>query len=136
MKIAIDIIIESFPHTTINHVSRLPMHKFMSAARLQLNTNAASIHSHRRNFQLGLLFFTLRPEFYNTVSTVRFIPPTNPGSEPIVPEGSTGPKTKYALNTKNSTPNTSNTIKQMKCLSSSSSQQWTKVASEDFFTSI
>ena len=91
MKIAIDKIIESFPHTSITRICGLPTHEFISAAHLQLNSNAASIHSHRGNGKLGLLFLTLQPEVYNTLSTVKFIPPVNPGPEPIIPDGSTGP---------------------------------------------
>jgi len=91
MKIAIDKIIESFPHTSITRICGLPTCDFISAAHLQLNSNAASIHSHRGNGKLGLLFLTLKLEVYNTLSTIEFIPPVNPGPEPIIPDSSTGP---------------------------------------------
>ena len=59
---------------------------------LKLNTNAASIYSNRGNRQLGLIFLTLKPEVYDTISSVQFVPPTNPGLNPTIPQNSTGPQ--------------------------------------------
>ena len=56
-----------------------------------LNANATSVHSHRGNGQVGLLFLTVAPDVHITLSSIPFDPPENPGQEPIIPEGSTGP---------------------------------------------
>ena len=39
---------------------------------------------------LGLLFLTVLPAVYATLSTTAFVPPFNPGPEPSIPTGSTG----------------------------------------------
>ena len=69
-----------------------PTHETIAEVHSKLNANAASVHSHRGNGQLGLLYLTLKPEVYNTLSNVPFEPPVNPGQHPNIPEGSTGPQ--------------------------------------------
>ena len=39
---------------------------------------------------LGLLFLTFSPAVYATLSTIVFVPPVNPGSEPNILTGATG----------------------------------------------
>ena len=39
---------------------------------------------------LGLLFLTVLPAVYATLSTTMFVSPVNPGPEPSIPTGSTG----------------------------------------------
>ena len=39
---------------------------------------------------LGLLFLTVSPAVYATLSTTTFVPPVNPGPKSIIPTGSTG----------------------------------------------
>ena len=39
---------------------------------------------------LGLLFLTVLPAVYATLSTIAFVPPVNPGTEPSIPTGATG----------------------------------------------
>jgi hypothetical protein len=57
-----------------------------------LNANSASIQSHLGNGRLGLLYLTVSPTVYNTLSAVPFIPPINPGPSPTIPPHSTGPQ--------------------------------------------
>ena len=57
-----------------------------------LNTNAASIHSNRGNGQLGLIFLTLSGAVYATLSSTPFVPPVNPGQNPDMTLGVTGPQ--------------------------------------------
>ena len=92
MPSALEKIVESFPYPTVPPIVGQPSYETIAELQLKLNTNAASIHSHRGNGHLGLLFLTVKPAVYNTQSTVTFIPPTNPGQSPTVPTGSTGPQ--------------------------------------------
>ena len=85
-------IIESFPHPTIIPIIGQPNYESIAEVHLKLNTNAASVHSHRGNGNLGLLFLTVTPEVCDTLSDVPFDPPPNPGQHPCMPEGSTGPQ--------------------------------------------
>ena len=83
-------IIENFPHPTITPIVGKPTFETISPVHLKLNTNAASIYSNRGNGQLGLIFLTLKPEVHDTISSVQFIPPTNPGPNPTIAPNSTG----------------------------------------------
>ena len=82
-------LIESFPHPTIQPVIGQPTYDAIAEVHLKLNANAASIFSNRGNGKLGHLFLT-SPEACNTLSTVQFVPPPNPGLNPDIPEGATG----------------------------------------------
>ena len=44
------------------------------------------------NGALGLLFLAVLPAVYNTLSLIPFIAPVNPGPDPVIPAGSTGPQ--------------------------------------------
>ena len=90
MPLALEKIVESFPHPTVTPIVGQPSYETIAELQLKLNTNAASIYSHRGNGRLGLLFLTVKPAVYNTQSTVVFYPPTNPGKKPTTPTGSTG----------------------------------------------
>ena len=83
-------IIENFPHPTISPIVGKPTFETISPVHLKLNTNAASIYSNRGNGQLGLIFLTLKPEVHDTISSVQFTPPTNPGPNPTIAQNSTG----------------------------------------------
>jgi hypothetical protein len=54
-----------------------------------LNANAASIQSHLGNGLLGLLYLTVSPAIYATLSATAFVPPVNPGPTPVIPAGAT-----------------------------------------------
>ena len=85
-------ILENFTHTTIEPIIGKPTYETLAAVYLKLNTNAASVHSHRRNGKLGYLALTVKEEVYNTLSSTPFISPTNLGQHPTIPPGATGPQ--------------------------------------------
>ena len=85
-------IVESFPYPTILPIIGQPTHETIAEVHSKLNANAASVHSHRGNGQLGVLYLTLNPEVCNTLSNVLFELPVNPGQHPNIPEGSTDPQ--------------------------------------------
>ena len=91
-SLSADKIIETFPHPTITPIIGQPTYESIAELHLKLNANAASVHSNHGNGALGLLFLTIKPEVYSTLSNVPFLPPTNPGSNPSIPTGSTGPQ--------------------------------------------
>ena len=90
MPSALEKIVESFPHPTVSPIVGQPSFETITELQLKLNTNAASIYSHRGNGRLVLLFLTVKLAVYKTQSTVTFDPPTNPGQNPTIPTGSTG----------------------------------------------
>ena len=57
---------------------------------MKLNSNAASVQSNLGCGTLGLLFLTVSPAVYTTLSTTAFVPPVNPGPEASIPTGATG----------------------------------------------
>ena len=63
----------------------------LDEVQLQLNTNVASILPNLENKRLGILYLTITAAVYNMQSATPFVPPENPGSDPPVPAGSTGP---------------------------------------------
>ena len=58
---------------------------------MKLNSNAASVQSNLGNDALGLLYLTVSPTVYTTLLATPLVVPVNPGSELIIPNGSTGP---------------------------------------------
>ena len=90
MSSALDKVVESFPHPTVQPIVGQPSYKTIAELQLKLNTNAASVFSNRGNGKLGLLFLTVKPAVYDTQSTVTFTPPSNPGQNPSIPSGATG----------------------------------------------
>ena len=92
MTSSTDKIVESFPYPTISPIIGQPGYDTIAEVHLQLNANAASVQSHLGDGALGLLYLTVTPAVYNTLSLVEFIPPPNPGADPTIPQGSTGPQ--------------------------------------------
>ena len=90
MPTEIEKIVEGFPHPNIIPIQGVPTFETIADLNLQLNTNAVAVQSNLGDGQLGLLFLTVSPAEYNTLSKTEFIPPTNPGTTPIIPDGSTG----------------------------------------------
>lgn len=84
-------ILENFPHPTIPPIVGRPEYATIAELHLKLNTNAASIHSNQGNEQLGLLYLTVKQDIYDTLSDVPFDVPANPGAEPVIPAGASGP---------------------------------------------
>jgi hypothetical protein len=90
MVTTIDSIVTGFPFPTVLPIVGEPNYKSIAALHRQLKANAASIQSHLGNGLLGLLYLTVSPAVYATLSATAFIPPINPGPTPTIPAGSTG----------------------------------------------
>ena len=59
---------------------------------MKLNSNAVWVQSNLGYGTLGLLYLTVSPAVYSTLSASSFVVPVNPGSKPITPKHSTGPQ--------------------------------------------
>ena len=81
---------DGFPFPTIDPIIGTPDYESIADIQLKVNSNAASVQSNLRCGTLGLLFLTVLPAVYATLSTIVFVPPVNPGPEPIIPTGATG----------------------------------------------
>ena len=90
MTSSTDKIVESFPYPTIPPIIDRSVYNTIAEVHLQLNANATSVQSHLRDGKLGVLYLTVTPAVFNTLSLVPFVPPANPGPDPVVSAGSTG----------------------------------------------
>ena len=84
-------ILDGFPFPKIDLIIGPPNYETISRIHMKLNSNAVSVHSILGNGALILLYLTVSPTVYTTLSVTPSILPVNPGSEPIIPNGSTGP---------------------------------------------
>ena len=78
MTSSTDKIVESFPYPTIPPIIGQPGYDTIAEVHLQLNANAASVQSHLGDGALGLLYLTVTPAVYNTLSLIPFVPPPQP----------------------------------------------------------
>ena len=83
-------IMDGFPFPTIKPIIGTPDYESIADIHLKLNSNAASVQSNLRCSTLGLLFLSVSPAVYATLSTTAFVPPVNPIPERSIPTGSTG----------------------------------------------
>ena len=90
MPSLIDKIVDGFPLPTIDPIIGTPEYESIADIHLKVNSNAASVQSHLRCGTFGLLFLTVLPVVYATLSTTSLVLPVNPGPEPSIPTGSTG----------------------------------------------
>ena len=86
---------ERFPFQTIDPIVGAPNYEKNSKFHFKLNSNAASVHSNLRNGTSGLLYLTLSPTIYATLSATDFVVPVIPGADPVIPSGSTAPQISY-----------------------------------------
>ena len=89
MPSSIKKIVDGFPFPTIDPIIGTLDYESIADIHLKLNSNAASVQSNLGCGKLGLLFLTVSPAVYATLSTTTFVPPVNPGPEPIIPTGLT-----------------------------------------------
>ena len=92
MPTALEKNVELFPHPTIPPIVGQPSYETISKLQLNLNTDAASIYSHRGDGRLGTFYLTVKPELYNIKSATPFVSPVNPGQNPTIPANSMGPQ--------------------------------------------
>ena len=92
MTSSIEKIMDSFPNSTISPIAGQPGCDTITEVHLKFNANAVSVQLHLGCGTLGILYLTVTPAVYNTLSATAFIPPTNPGMDPVIPAVSTGPQ--------------------------------------------
>ena len=89
MATSVEKIRNSFPFLNVDPIVGQPTYESIKNLQKKLSANAASVHSHLGNGRLGLLYLTITPEVYNTLSNVPFVPPAKPGPLATYPEGAT-----------------------------------------------
>ena len=90
MPASIEKIVYGFPFPTTDPIIGTPDYKSIAEINLKLNLNTTSVQSNLGCGTLGLLFLTVLPAVYATLSTIAFVLTINPGPEPSIPTGSTG----------------------------------------------
>ena len=83
-------IVDGFLFPTIDPIIGTPDYESIADIHFKLNSNAASVQSNLGCGTLGLLFLTVLPAVYATLSTAAFVLLVNPGPKPSIPTGSTG----------------------------------------------
>ena len=89
----IDRIFENISFPTILTIVGEPNYETIAEVHFKLNANSASIQSNFGDGHLGLLFLTVSPAVYNTLSTTAFVPPVNPSATAIITAGATAAAT-------------------------------------------
>ena len=89
MPSSIKKIVDGVPFPTINTIVGTPDYESIVDIHLKLNSNAASLQSNLGCGTLSLLFLTVSPAVYATLSGIAFVPPVNPGPEQNIPAGAT-----------------------------------------------
>jgi hypothetical protein len=92
MPTLVESVVEGFPLPTVNPIVGKPNYESIAALHQRLNANLASVPSHVGNGALGLLYLTVSSAVYANFSGAPFVPPTNPGPTPIIPDGAQGPQ--------------------------------------------
>jgi hypothetical protein len=73
MATAINKIVSNFPHPHLDPIVGQPSYETVHQLHLQLNLNAASIHSNLSDGELGVLQVTVLIKVYDTLSTAPFV---------------------------------------------------------------
>ena len=81
--------VDGFLFPTIYPIVGTPNYESIVDIHLKLNSNTASFQSNLGCGTLGLLFLTVSPAVYATLSDITFVPPVNPGPKPNIPAGPT-----------------------------------------------
>ena len=89
MPSLIEKIVDGLPFPTIDPIVGTPDYESIADIHIKINSNDASVHSNLGCGTLGLLFLTVSPAVYATLSKIVFVPSVNPGPEPNIPTGAT-----------------------------------------------
>ena len=81
--------VEGFTFYTIFPIIRFPNYASISEMHMELNSNVILVQSNLGCRTLGLLYLTVLPALYATLSASIFVVPINPGSKTIITEHST-----------------------------------------------
>ena len=84
MVSTVDKIVENFPIPTILPIVVEPNYETITKVHFKLNANFALVQSKLGYGHLGLLYLTVSPDVYNTLSATVFIPPINHGPTSII----------------------------------------------------
>ena len=90
MPSSIEKIVDRFPFPAIDTIVGTPDYESIADIHLKLNSNAALVQSNLGCGMLGLLFLTISPAVYATLSDIALFPPVNPGTELNIPASATG----------------------------------------------
>ena len=90
MPSSIEKIMDRFPFPTVDPIFGTPDYESIADIHLKLNSDAASVQSNLGCGTLCILFLTVLPAVYATLSKIVFVMPVNPGPKPSIPTGSTG----------------------------------------------
>ena len=71
--------LDGFPFPTIDLIVETPDYESIVDIHLKINSNAAAVQYNIGCVTLGILFLTVLPADYATLSTILFFPPVNPG---------------------------------------------------------
>ena len=93
MVASIDKILEAMPHSSIPPIIGQPTYSSIHEIHQFLSSNAASIQSNLGCGTLGLIYLTLLPTVYATLSATLFVPPPNPGATATIPSTATALQT-------------------------------------------
>ena len=93
MVASIDKILEAMPHFSIPPIIGQPTYSSIHEIHQYLSSNAASIQSNLGCGTLGLIYLTLYPTVYATLSATIFGLPPNPGATATIPSTATSAQT-------------------------------------------
>ena len=74
----------ALPNLTIDLIIGLPTYETINSNHLNLNQNATSINSNLGDGLSRILHLTISAVVYNTLLTIPFVAPTNPGPHAII----------------------------------------------------
>ena len=94
-----DKITAGFPRPIVDPILGLPTYATIKELHVQLNANAASIFTNIGDGQHDLLRLAVSNAQYNSVSTVRFVAPANPGATVTYLPNATSARIKHADDT-------------------------------------
>ena len=89
MTSSVEKVKDTFPFLSVEPIVGQPTYDSIRALHKKLNANAASVNSHLGNGRLGLLYLTVTPAVYRTLSDREFRPPQNPGPTANIPQQGT-----------------------------------------------
>ena len=77
-------IVEGFPFPHVSPIIGQQTYDSLAKLHLKLNANAESVQSNLGDGLLSLLFLTISPAMYDTLSEITFVPPVNSEATAII----------------------------------------------------
>ena len=82
-------IVDGFPHPTITPIIGMSTYETIADLHINTNKNSTSVQSNMGDGQLGILPLNVSQDVYNTLLSVAFVAPVNPGSTEVIPPAQT-----------------------------------------------